>query len=782
MKRLIALVMAFVMLAGTMTACAPETAEPAVQTTAAAETSAQEETVAANIVLPDIRITEVMADNRNLTLGHGMDWVELYNPGDTQADLTGLYLTDALAAPRAMALEGYTVPAGGYLVIVLEQDAPFQLSEMGETVYLTQEESPVCALAFGKTVDGASWDDQGICQYPTPGYANTQEGYQAYLEGQSLSGLVISEVLADNTEIPLNELYYDYVEVENRSPEPVNLGEYYLTDRWEANKRYQFPAVTLGPGEYYLVCCSGNSQLGTDHAPFSIGGGETLYLARNGTFVDALQIPADLKTNESFGRSGNLPMYLDAFTPGAANTGGVLGGVATPQASVPSGEYDQPVTVELTGGGTIYYTLDGSRPTEASASYTGPIIIDGVTTIRAICSADGRTGAIANYTYVIGKNHDLPVLVVSLPLESRTQLLEKIEYSDEYEALMTLFEDGEEKFSVPLGIRLHGNDSRKGEKKNFQLRFRGEYGAGKLEYRLFEDRDITEFDSLLLKGGSEDAKTAMLRDELASMIADGGSALYTLAVKPVVLYLGGEYWGIHYLRERFSDEYVASHLDVSPASVDLLFSTSGSVQTGSRQDFSALKRYVEAADMTTTENYLYLAQQIDVNSLIDWYVFRSYLDDRDLANIRRFRSSESDGKWRWMFFDMDWGLYQQSNTPVSDIVENYNGEPILIKGLLASAAGRDAFLNRYAYLMGTVLNEAYINACLDEILEQIGSEMPRDRERWDMGYEWWEANVAYIREFARDDVRVPLILEDLQSYFLLSHEQMEHYFGNLLDK
>ena len=34
------------------------------------------------------------------------------------------------------------------------------------------------------------------------------------------------------------------------------------------------------------------------------------------------------------------------------------------------------------------------------------------------------------------------------------------------EAVMTLFEDGEEKFNIPCGLTLHGNDSRFGKKKN----------------------------------------------------------------------------------------------------------------------------------------------------------------------------------------------------------------------------------------------------------------------------------------------------------------------------
>ena len=778
MKRLTVLLLVLAILVSALTACAPEAEQPAATEATFPETQqpdAQTPVLDAGVVL-----TEAMPDNRNLVLGHSFDWVELYNPDEVGGSLQGYYLTDDPSRPEAMPLADYTIDEGSYLTVVLDDSAPIQLSEVGETVYLYREGTILSQLTFGPAQNGESFGEAGACAYPTPGYANTQDGYQAYLEALVLPELVISEVVADNTAYATDGMYYDYVEVENRSDKPVDLHQYYLTDSWENTNRYFFPQVTLEPGEFYLVFCSGSGALGENHAPFEISRtGETLYLARQGVFTDALTVPADLKSNESFGRQGNLPVYLQATTPGAKNTEGYLNGVAMPEVNVAPGQYEQTVQLELTGEGTIYYTLDGARPTTASAVYSGPIDITGVTTVRAMCVNGERSSAIGNYTYAVGVSHDLPILVIAIPELSRSLLMMNIESSREYEAVMTLIEDGEVKFSVPFGMRLHGNDSRKGAKKNFQLRFRGEYGAGRLEYRLFEDRDIDEYDSLLLKGGSEDYINAMVRDELATSIANGTSALYTQARKSVVLYLGGDYWGIHYLRERFSDAYVASHLDVSEESVDIIFSTGGYVQVGSASSYSALKNYVLAHDMSTPENYAYLAERIDVTSLIDWYVFRTYLDDRDLANIRRFRSDEADGKWRWMFFDMDWGFYQQSSFPVSDIINDPNGDPLMIRAVLASEAGQDAFLKRYAYLMETVLNEAYINQCLDDLLEEIGSEMARDRERWNKSYSSWEIHIQLIRDFAEDDKRVSLVLNDLRIYFQLSDAEMEYYFGNL---
>ena len=755
---------------------APESTEALAESTAPTE-AAEAGTAAA------IRISEVMADNRLLLPGHGYDWVELYNPEEFAVRLEGYALTDDPERPAALPLDGREIPAGGYLAVALEDGAAFGLSEAGETVWLTFGGKAISSLTFGASTEGQSFDGEGnLCRFPTPGFANTEAGYYEYLDTVELPELVINEVIAANGSYdPLKEYgYYDLVELLNTSHREISLKDYSLTDKWMGTSRYRFPEVTLKPGEMYVVLCSGDASRGAHHAPFALTPGETVYLEKQGVFADALTVPEDLQYDESYGRSGRVPVYLNKPTPGKANTEGSLTGISAPVASVAPGMYDEAVTVTLTGTGTIYYTTSGTRPSTYSRVYTGPITAEDVTTIRAICVEGSRQSPVADFTYVIGKEHDLPVLVVSIPESSiygERGLHTNIEAKYEYEAVMTLFEDGEEKFTVPFGLRLHGNDSRKGSKKNYKVLFRAEYGQGKLEYPLFDNRNITEYNSLLLKGGSEDWGAAMIRDELATTLVDGTTELYTQASKPVVLYMMGEYWGVFFLRERFDEEYVASHLDVSPESVEILSSSAGYPEVGSGSSYHALKRYVKTHDMSTNENYAYLCQQIDITGLMDWYACRIYYGDTDIANIRRFRSTEDDGKWKWMFFDLDWSFYAINNIPVSDILTLYGGDRELIQAALASQAGRDAFLKRYACLMETILNEAYITEKIDAMVDVIDSEMPRDRARWKRSYSGWEDYVQVLRDFVRG--RNKVVLKDIKNYFSLSDSQMEHYFGSL---
>lgn len=785
MRRYIGLLLAVVML---LTGCvrAPETTEPPAtpdipkaQATPDAPVPEQnnEDTAPEGLV-----ISEIMADNKFLSLGHDRDWVELYNSGDAPVVLDGFYLTDDMAKPQRLSLEGKTIPAEGYLVIQLGEDAPFNLSADGETVYLVSGTEEYHCVPFGATKNGESFSQSGACTYVTPGYADTEDGYWAALEDRTLPDVVISEVLSSNSKFtaPDGETY-DLVEVQNISDGPVSLAGYTLSDKRSEPERYAFPEVVLESGQCYVVYCSDDSSLGKDHAPFKISaGGETVYLCKEGVFTDVLSIPGDLGKNESYGRSGKLPAYFPSPTPGKENGQGERTGLAAPAADIPSGIYEEAVTVTLTGEGTIYYTTDGSRPTTGSAVYTKPLKITGVTTLRTFCVSGQRTSALTAYTYAIGAIHDLPVVCVSIPEASLTGdqgVLNHIEDNFEHEAMLTLIENGEEKFSVPFGFRLHGNDSRKMDKQNFQLRFRSDYGAGKLEYPLFEDREFTEYNSLLLKGGSEDWYSAMLRDEFCTGLVDGNTALYTQAIKPVVLYLGGTYWGIYYLRERLSDDYVASHLGVTPESVDLLNSTAALEQAGSNDDFLALREYVQSHDMSKEEHYEYLAERIDVQSLMDWYICRSFVGDIDLANIRRFRSSEADGKWHWAYFDLDWAMYRPEEKAFTSLLKNRNGDRDLINALLKSPQGKDLFLKRCDDLFDTVLSEEHFLRELDQLVAQIESEIPADRERWGRSVSGWEKSIQTIRDFVKDGKRTAILQENLKELFGLTEDEMKAYFG-----
>ncbi|MBR6593866.1 MAG: CotH kinase family protein [Clostridia bacterium] len=183
--------------------------------------------------------------------------------------------------------------------------------------------------------------------------------------------------------------------------------------------------------------------------------------------------------------------------------------------------------------------------------------------------------------------------------------------------------------------------------------------------------------------------------------------------------------------------------------------------------------------MSKTESYEYLAERIDVISLIDWYCCRFYMGDRDLANIRRFRTSEGDGKWHWMWYDLDWAFYHTTDVPLDSILSHEHGDTPIINALLESTEGKDAFLKRYAELMNTILNDEYFGGVLDKLVAAIESEIPNDRMRWGTTVATWERAIRRVRKYTENGKRTEWVLEELKSYFGLSDKEMTAYFGEL---
>ncbi len=108
-----------------------------------------------------------------------------------------------------------------------------------------------------------------------------------------------------------------------------------------------------------------------------------------------------------------IRIYFDGCTSATGNNridnikiiGSASGGVAAPTFNPPAGSYDSPINVNIvcaTPGASIYYTLDGSNPTDGSALYSTPIPISTSTTIKAKAYATGLSPSpisTANYAF-----------------------------------------------------------------------------------------------------------------------------------------------------------------------------------------------------------------------------------------------------------------------------------------------------------------------------------------------------------------------------------------------
>ena len=114
----------------------------------------------------------------------------------------------------------------------------------------------------------------------------------------------------------------------------------------------------------------------------------------NGTDYYSLQ---QLQTQETFGASQKVDLYVRAVGSGDTILAAGNREITTPDASdVPTISGTDKfsdrteVTITATSGAIIYYTTDGTVPTNGSQQYNTPITLTETTTIRAIAVEDGH--------------------------------------------------------------------------------------------------------------------------------------------------------------------------------------------------------------------------------------------------------------------------------------------------------------------------------------------------------------------------------------------------------
>ena len=582
--------------------------------------------------------------------------------------------------------------------------------------------------------------------------------------------------------------YSDWVELRNISSQPVELSEYYLTDKKQEKTLWALPQGTLAPGESVIYYCSGNEGFSTllrTHTNFSLSAlGEGLFLYDSaGKPVDWVylhDVPAEGTMGRAEGENGFY--YYTTPTQGGENGPGARMIAAQPEASLPAGVYNdvQELTVELSGGTEIRYTTDGSTPTGESELYTQPILITGTTVIRAVNLVDGQLASdVLTLSYIVNENHTLPV--VSLVTDEENLFGPQGIYSNhetaweqdwEREVSLSFFEE-DGGFTIDCGAQIHGQTSRRAsEKRSFKVSFRGRYD-GPLEYDVFGDGQVTEFTSLLIRGSLEDNYTSYMRDELFADLAAQATDVPAQNYRYVVLYINGEYWGLYSIREHHTEDYFASHYGVDADTVDRQNGTYR--RAGAWSDLMA---YAEYNDLSQPEAYAYMQSHLDIPEVIDWLILQCYSGNIDVYGNVRFYSSPqwNGGRYVYGLVDMDLTMMGHNTYTVGfDATGQLHG--IIPCALLRNETFRDAFLTRTAELLATALSEENVCRTVDKLAAIFQDEVARDLERWGQPADRFTYQVQNIKAYAA--VRVGEMVSAARTFFGLSEEQMETYFADL---
>lgn len=613
------------------------------------------------------------------------------------------------------------------------------------------------------------------------------------------SQLIINEIQADNksTLKDASGDTPDWIELFNNSENSISLNDYFLSDDKDDLLKWQLPNISLSAQSYFVILASGiNQNLKNEyHCNFKISAdGESIFLSDENENI--LQEYPNLfsETDLSIGIYNDEIISLSVPTPGNENiyfTDEIV-------FSHKEGSYPSRIDLNLSNNtnGEIYYTLNGNEPTTNSFKFTTDIICDNqddspliyslipsttlqeelsykawsipfnskpqLHTIRCRTFENGiPTSKIFTKQYLVGHQfsdwHEIPIISItvdSLDLyDFDTGIyIPGIHFSDddpewtgnffqkgwdwEKPANLIMFVNDEVVLNQNIGIRIHGAKTRQSAQKSLRLIARGKYGNHSFSYPFIGDKEKSNYDSFILRTslGSWFGDT-MIKDELIQKICKSLN-FESMDSQPAILYLNGEYWGIYTIRDRINEIHLAEKFNLESDEIE--------IWDWYNQHFYNMIDYIENNDLSEEANYNYISQQMDIDNFIDYMIAQIYFKNQDWpANNNEFwRPLKEDGKWRWIFFDLDAAIPNRQDDMLKKIIDSEadNRTPLIFRSLLENKSFKENFVNRYLYLIENEFSSFNMLTILDEIKSTYDLHIqdhinrwnyPETKEKWD---------------------------------------------------
>ena len=637
--------------------------------------------------------------------------------------------------------------------------------------------------------------------------------------------------------------YPDWIELFNHSSQPIDLLNYGISDEEELPGKWIFPSIILRPGEYLVIFASGKDRYDTTelHTNFKIkASGEILLLSGpEGNIIDSIP-PVEVATDKTYGRfpDGETElMHLACPTPRSMNKSGV-----TLSFSHPAGFYTQPFKLFITSShdDLIYYTFDGSPPNNTSIVFTDSIPINDVNdlpnTISEIPTTPDSMGdhfrgwkppagkvPKANVVRAVVYRNNSPVSetntctyfvkpdvftfykypIVSITTDSINlfgfeegiyvpginfdvtdpdwtgNYFEK-GYNWERPVHLEYFEeDGSCVLSQDAGVRIHGKITRHAAQKTFRVYARGEYGKEYFDYQLMAQSQQDKYKRFLLRTTFAGGSQCIIKDAAIHNLVKHLN-LDIQNYRPVVVFINGEYWGIHTIRDRIDRYYISLKYGVNKDSIDLL-ENNAQVIEGSNVNYNEMLDYINNNNLEIQENYEFIKTWVEIENFIDYQIVEIYFGNIDWpgSNIRFWREQKSGSKWRWILFDLDNTCFDYTFDHLS--FSTFNGDTsyqnpswstFLFRNLLKNEEFKNQFIDRFAYLLNTTLQRDSVLNKIEEFENAYEKGLEKHIKRWKFprNFQGWKNDINYfLKQFAIE--RPCIICNYILEYFELDEDE-----------
>lgn len=524
--------------------------------------------------------------------------------------------------------------------------------------------------------------------------------------------IFINEVRSWDTAATRNGYYgSDYIELYNASSAEISLEGWYISDDATDLTKCQISGVSIDSKGFALLYANGKNDTG-DSLNFKLNpAGEKIYFSDSqGYLVDSVYVPKqEYGTVYARVTDGADEWCAKEETTDYSNNEAKVFPVRSltePVFSHESGFYEEAftLTLEANEGETVYYTLDGSEPTEESNVYENGILIENISNqpnvlnsvknvvqdgkdyapgktpvdkaviVRAVAiNHSGAASEVATKTYFVGEEQYKDRIVVSLVSDFDEMFgdygifVTGKDYDEgnsgtpnflqsgrrwEIQGNMELLESGQSILNQSVGIRTQGASTRFAAKKKMSIYSREEYSGN----AFFEGLEM----------GNKNIHSIYTNHSISNIIFSDilkDRALDTQSALECTVFLNGEYWYDTYLLEKYNKYYLAEKYQVNPENVIIIKDDSATEGPDDAYDYYlSILGSAAMNDMSIQEEYEKFKEKIDIQSYIDYICANVYLCNMDMSetkNVTLWRTVDDEGtevgdtRWRFMIYDMD---------------------------------------------------------------------------------------------------------------------------------
>lgn len=406
-------------------------------------------------------------------------------------------------------------------------------------------------------------------------------------------------------------------------------------------------------------------------------------------------------------------------------------------------------------------------------------------------------------TYIIDKEfkyNKVPIVSLSMPFDDwfgKNGMYNDIMHDISKRVNLEYFDPTiGDTFYVNSKIKLGGNYSKGYPQKTLNLNFNKDQYGNKNEpinadifdgrtKRGFKNEPLTGLTRFRLhNGGNCFENWTGFNDALIhNMMADTNVA--TSACRPCIGFLNGEYWGIYYIREHYSDAYFENNYDVDKDNV-VIYEYKGNLtfddgnEALGKDCFEDFNCFINSCDLTKQSQYKKLLDEyIDIDSFIDFIIANHYAGNWDSIgnnnNMKMWRAIDkvngnkyTDGRWRFCLHDVDFAFTDYNNYLLPTQNFSYS-RFILLRKLLKVKDFKDRLYARAEELMGTLLTSANAKNILEDMEYSVDSYKKEAGVRWgqpDTFYSDWEKSITSVQDFINHRSRIYLdFLKDALSKY-----------------